>query len=333
MQTKLVLAGIISLMFFGSCETDHLLDMSGNLVPKTVDEDPDLPSALINGVQLHTEAYGPEDGTLLICLHGGPGADYRYLLNCKELADEGYRVVFFDQRGTGLSQRLPEEAYGDDVFEAMQLFYDDILGIITHFRTSPEQKVYILGHSWGGMLGTAFTAHYPDLVEGLVVCEPGGLVWEDIVTYITNSRAFSMWGELMNDATYMDQFLVAEPDDHIMLDYKFGILGANNEITGEDSGLPEGFWRSGAIANKVAFELADVGKPDLSDGIENFHIPVLFIYSELNEAYPDDWAQKIAAPFNEVELFKVPGVGHDMLTKQAGWLIAKPKIIEYLNGL
>ena len=38
-------------------------------------------------------------------LYGGPGNDYRYLLSLKALADD-YFVVFYDQRGTGLSPRV-----------------------------------------------------------------------------------------------------------------------------------------------------------------------------------------------------------------------------------
>lgn len=66
----------------------------GNLVPKTVDEDPNLPQINVNGTLLHAETYGNNDSAMVIFLHGGPGADYRNGLNAKGLANEGYFVVF-----------------------------------------------------------------------------------------------------------------------------------------------------------------------------------------------------------------------------------------------
>src|SRR6478735_5139425 len=78
----------------------------GNLVPLTVAEDPSLPAIDIAGTRLHSEAFGDPDGPVIMVLHGGPGSDYRGLLPLKALADDGYRVAFWDQRGCGLSERL-----------------------------------------------------------------------------------------------------------------------------------------------------------------------------------------------------------------------------------
>src|SRR3954454_4492848 len=77
----------------------------GNLVPRTVDEDPSLPAIDLAGTRFHAEAFGNPDAPVLIVLHGGPGSDYRPLLPLRALADDSYRVVFWDQRGAGLSAR------------------------------------------------------------------------------------------------------------------------------------------------------------------------------------------------------------------------------------
>ena len=77
----------------------------GNLVPRTVTEDPTLPQIPINGTRLHAEAFGDPAAPTVIALHGGPGGDYRGMLDLRALADDGYHVVFWDNRGAGLSQR------------------------------------------------------------------------------------------------------------------------------------------------------------------------------------------------------------------------------------
>ena len=92
------------------CEEQDLRE-PGNLVPKTVMEDLSLPSITVNDAKLHSEAFGNPYGTMIVVIHGGPGADYRGMLNCKDFVSNGYRVVFYDQRGSGLSQRFPLSSY------------------------------------------------------------------------------------------------------------------------------------------------------------------------------------------------------------------------------
>src|SRR5688500_337754 len=103
---KMMIAALAALAMT-SCTKERMLNEPGNLVPKTVDQDLSLPSINVNGAMLHSEAFGHPDSTIVVVIHGGPGSDYRDLLISKSLADEGYRVVFYDQRGSGLSQRFP----------------------------------------------------------------------------------------------------------------------------------------------------------------------------------------------------------------------------------
>ncbi|MDL1892501.1 alpha/beta hydrolase, partial [Sphingobacteriales bacterium CHB3] len=56
------------------------------MVPLTVDQDPSLPSISVNGTQLHAETYGNPNDPMIVVLHGGPGSDYRSLLNCSKFA-------------------------------------------------------------------------------------------------------------------------------------------------------------------------------------------------------------------------------------------------------
>ena len=328
----LILFGAILSFTIISCEK-HDLQEPGNLVPKTADEDPGIPSINVNGAILHSEAYGHPDSTLIVSIHGGPGSDYRYMLNCKDLANYGYRVVFYDQRGSGLSQRFDAGTYTSLGLGALDMVYDELSGVIAHYRTHPDQKVFLLGHSWGAMLATAYAGRYPDAIQGLAIQEPGGLKWEDVMEYMKNSRDFSIWGEFANNATYLDQFITGKESDHEILDYKFAMLaGTKNENTDTDA---ISFWRLGAVINSELSEIGMKYKPDFSEGISNFQIPVMFFYSELNKAYPDDWAMKISAVYNQVEICKVPGTGHDGIVsdKKAWEETTLPRLLTYFNSL
>jgi len=332
---------ILSLISF-SCSKERYIDGPGNLVPKTVDQDVTLPSISVNGARLHSEVFGPEDSTLIICIHGGPGGDYRYMLNCKTLATKGYRVVFYDQRGAGLSQRFPKSWYKSQGSDAInKIFYDELRSVIAHYKTSTSQKVILLGQSWGAMLATGYSGKYPTDVDGLIVAEPGGLKWDDVVDYVSESRSFKLWGETLNDATYIDQFMTGKEDQHEILDYKAGLIGSTNEIVGDvgaDLGNNAPSYvasRSGAVVNAASYELGQDTKPDFSTGINQFSKKVLFIYSSNNKAYPDSWATKISSAYTNKEIFKAQGVGHSGMLDQVNfWTTTmEPKIISYIQSL
>jgi proline iminopeptidase len=327
MNRKISIYLLILFGLFSSCKEDLLINESGNLVQKTVDEDSSLPSIKVNGAMLHAQAFGHPDSSLVIVLHGGPGSDYRYLLKCQDLANDGYRVVFYDQRGTGLSQRFAYNIYD------MQLQYDDLSAVIEHYRTSPNQKVFLLGHSWGAMLATAYIDEYPSRITGAILGEPGGFVWEDVETYIKKSRKFNIAGESFSDAIYSDQFITGKKDEHAVLDYKFSILTSTEEDgpIGNEGALPS--WRSGAVTFNAYLDLGERIEPNWTKHLSQYQTKVLFIYSQNNKAYGIEHAKKVSSAYPKVQLFETLSAGHDMFSFDTGWNNSRPTIINYLNEL
>lgn len=325
----LVLAIVISAVLITGCTKGKLISEEGNLVPETVEFDPSLPAVSINGTLLHAEAFGEPDSALLIVLHGGPGADYRSLLNCKAFASGGYRVIFYDQRGSGLSKRHPKNSY------SLQLMYDDLDGIIDHYRRSPNQKVFLLGHSWGAILATGFINKYPSAINGVILAEPGGLVYDDIQAYLKRARDISILSELFNDVSYPDQFITGKADEYAILDYKYALAaaadGAKGNPTGNEATPP--FWRFGKVVADAFTKIGEKEKPDFTTNLSRFNTKVLFAYSENNRAYGLSYATKVSGAFSNVQLFKVNGAGHDLLAFQTGWNNFYQVALSYLNSL
>lgn len=320
----LVMVGYLLMPVWSSCET-HEMNEPGLLVPRTVDEDNSLPSIFVNGTQLHAEAFGSPGDPMLVVLHGGPGGDYRYLLNCAAFANDGFFVVLYDQRGCGLSKR-----HGDDIY-TIQLFIDDLDAVIQYYKVDPSQKVFLLGHSWGAMLATAYVNQNPTAVSGLVLAEPGGLTWHDTKGYIGRWQKLDIFDETSNDFVYLDQFITG--DDHRVLDYKAALQSAASFTKGNKLGIEglEPFWRAGAVCNKASFEYGQKHGFDFTTNLSQYGTKVLFMYSELNKAYGADYAQKVASAFPNAELKEVTGSGHEFT--YFAWERFYPPAKNYLTSL
>ena len=243
---------------------------------------------------------------MVVAIHGGPGADYRSILNCKDFADDGYYVVFYDQRGSGLSERHEANVY------TMQIFIDDLNAVIDYYNTGQEQKVILMGHSWGAMLATAYVNQYPQQIAGLVLMEPGGFTWDQTFEYIGRTRALKLFSETVNDYMYLDQLITA--DQHNTLDYKDNLrMSASfSEGNGVGNAGPYPFWRNGAVCSSATMKFAEENSFDFTSNLSQYTNKILFAYSELNEAYGLEHAELVSAPFPNVQLAEINGTGHEI---------------------
>jgi proline iminopeptidase len=100
------------------------------------------------GSPLYWAKYGRAGSPKLLVLHGGPGADHRYLLPQMLYLGENYELFFYDQRGGGLSKsdaRIPV---------TWQTHVEDLGAVAEELGLDP---VSIVGYSWGAMLGLLYT--------------------------------------------------------------------------------------------------------------------------------------------------------------------------------
>lgn len=323
MKNLITLSIAIAALIATACEP-YEMGEPGRLVPLTVTEDSSLPSITVNGTQLHSEAFGNPNNPLIVAIHGGPGGDYRSILNLRNLVDDGYYVAFYDQRGCGLSQRHDKDMY------TVQLYLDDLDAVIDYYK-SPNQPVILAGHSWGAMIAAGYVDQNLDKVNGLILMEPGGLTWEDTEDYIERAVPLEFFTETINDALYMDQFITGS--DHEVLDYKTSLLVASDYAEGNKQGNtgPIPIWRSGSVCRTASIEYAMNNSFDFTTNLAQFDTPVLFAYGELNEAYGQSWAEKVSSPFTNVELVEVVNTGHEI--PYFGWDNIYPQIMNYLNTI
>ena len=256
--------------------------------------------------------------------HGGPGQDYKYLLPLKELSDE-YKVVFYDQRGTGLSPRVdPSEL-------TLQSSIEDLDRIINYY--SPNQKVNLLGHSWGAMLASGYLTQHPEKVQRIILAEPGFLTTEMSEIFNERTNGFKLEITLSNIALIGKIVLrglhLRGPDKDAVKDYIYG-----NLVTAEVDDHPMAgyfcnnqydstqldFWRLGmeAAQSIPKSQMDENGNMqlDLVSGVENFPDTVLFITGACNEFIGPDYQQMHLNHFPRHRMEVIENAGHNMFIDQ-----------------
>ena len=284
----------------------------GNLVPRTVAEDPALPAIEMNGSRFHVRTFGDPAHPVIVFLHGGPGSDHRAMLrlgesfNGRSLADD-YFLVFWDQRGTGLSKRHDKELLTREVY------LSDLHALID--RYAPGRSVILIGESWGGMFATYYINEYPQRVAGAVLIEPGPLDGATMERLKGDIAPFDLAAEWVNDFAWSSQFL--SPDDHARMDYERMLGAKDGQPRFHQSKVnPSPIWRFGAAANRYITEDGQnkngVFNYDFTTNLSAYTTPVLFIAGSMSEVLGASLQQEQVNRYPSASLEVVNGAGHDV---------------------
>jgi L-proline amide hydrolase len=102
--------------------------------------------------------------TPLVVVHGGPGCTHDYVLAIAALAESGRPVIHYDQVGGGRSTHLPDR--GAD-FWTVDLFLAELDNLLDGLGV--RDRYFLLGQSWGGMLGAEHALRRPAGLRALVI--------------------------------------------------------------------------------------------------------------------------------------------------------------------
>ncbi|HUG20933.1 alpha/beta fold hydrolase [Piscinibacter sp.] len=294
---------------------------TGFTVPDTVERDRSLPIVELNGYPFHAETFGDPDHPVVIVLHGGPGADYRYLYALKALASD-HLVVFYDQRGTGLSPRVPAEEI------TLQVFLDDLDAFVTAFGRG--RPVHLVGHSWGAMLASAYAGAHPDKVGKMVLAEPafldastmtvlGSSGWPGMAVLWGFAKAWiSQWFVRTNGDDYAR-------DDFFLLQVMPLMQGAGELCDGKLPPLEA--WRFGspnfkATLGRISNDPEWAATLDFRKGVDRFRGDTLFLVGECNKVVGAAHQAKHMEHFMSAKLEVVPSAGHFMFNDRPDYSVS-----------
>lgn len=121
----------------------------------------------INGVPQYVSIRARQaDTPLLLYLHGGPGdAALPLMMKYNKALEDRFTVVIWEQRGAGKSYYPFDGTVTiDDFLRDLHVLTERLL---SRFR---QESLYLVGHSWGSVLGLRFTVLHPALVRAYIGC-------------------------------------------------------------------------------------------------------------------------------------------------------------------
>ena len=114
---------------------------------------------------VHYEIGGPEDGPVVVLVHGFSVPYFIWDPTFEMLAQEGYRVLRYDLYGRGYSDR-PQLRYDLDLFDRQLRELLEVMGI--------KKCLAIFGLSMGGVIAANFSVLHPNKIDKLVLVDPAG---------------------------------------------------------------------------------------------------------------------------------------------------------------
>lgn len=280
-----------------------------------------LESVEIGGVEQTIYLRGHDrNNPVMLFVHGGPGVPEMGVARTFGLRlEEHFVVVHWDQRGAGnsCSPDVPDESL------RLEQYLSDTAELVNLLRSRfGVEKIYLVGHSWGSILGVLSAERHPELFHayvgmGQVVNMKRG---EDISYRFVLDRAQAEGNEkaLQELATIHPPYATTQEllDQRAWLSHYHGDVyegGGTSELVRGILFSPEysigkkiSFY--GCAINSVDQAWSDVQKIDFIRDVPRLDVPVYFFAGRHDYNTPfelvEEFSRTLDAPHNEIVWFE-----------------------------
>lgn len=155
----IILLLVVVLWIKSPGKADPIKNASGEILPSSISV---IEKVLIGGIEQYIIIRGADTTKpVMLFLHGGPGSpEVPFLNHFNRDIENDFIMVYWEQRGAGKS-------YSKDIpVETMNLeqFISDTRELSWYLlKRFDREKIYVMGHSWGTLLGLLTVNRYPDL--------------------------------------------------------------------------------------------------------------------------------------------------------------------------
>ena len=239
-----------------------------------------------DGHRLYLEECGNLGGTPALFLHGGPGSGIEPY-HRRFFDPVRYRVILFDQRGSGRSTPHASLEHNDT-----WRLVEDIERVREFFGID---RWLVFGGSWGSTLALAYAQTYPERVSALVVrgiflCRPDEIRW------------FYQHGASRLFPDYWEDFLAAVPEEKRdrMLEAYYELLTGDDELLRLKAAKAWSIWE-GRTATLLP-------NPSVVDHFSDAHVALSLARIECHYFMNDAFLEPDQLLRNAGRLADIPGV-------------------------
>ncbi len=259
----------------------------------------------LGGLNYHFLDEG--EGLPVVMVHGNPSWSFYYRNLVLALRDR-YRCIVPDHIGCGLSDKP-----GDDRYDyTLSRRVDDLEQLLEHLEI--REKITLVLHDWGGMIGMAYAVRYPERIRRLVILNTGAF-------HLPKVKQFPLALKICRD-TFIGSLLVRGFNAFSLAASYVGCK--RNPMSGELRHLyqlPYDSWQNRIATLRFVQDIplipGDRGYDlvtSIADGIDQFkNLPILICWGELDFVFDRHFLAQWEERFPEAEIHRFPDCGHYIL--------------------
>lgn len=255
-------------------------------------------SVAANGLRLHLLEWESRrtssDAPVVVILHGFTGHAWQAELPAQVLTDR-HRVIALDQRGHGDSDWAP-------VYGAVPMVAD-LIGVLDALAID---RVALVGHSMGGLVGTCAVALHPERFTHLVLGDIGPEPAPEGVARIRASVAERDVFTSVDDA-FAAQSALSPTANPIALRHRV----EHNLRTLPDGSLT---WKYDTALRDGSARYENYPTDEQWAFLAAIAVPMLILRGELSDILSSDIAARMLAANPHASLVTLPGSGHSIAT-------------------
>ncbi len=272
-----------------------------------------MPRVTANGLELEYETFGDPTDPPLVLIMGLSAQMTNWPEGfCNLLAEQGYRVIRFDNRDIGLSSYLDDlpptdlaAVLGGDYSTApyrLSDFADDTVGLLDALGIA---KAHIVGASMGGMIAQQLTIDHPDRVRSL--CSIMSTTGDRSVGQSTEAAM----AVLMRPAAEDRETVIANTVEGRKVIGSPGYPTSIEELTASATAAYDRAYHPAGVLRQMA---AVIASPDRTEDLRKVTVPTVVVHGADDPLVKVSGGEATAAAVPDASLLVIPGMGHDLPT-------------------
>lgn len=266
---------------------------------------------------------------VLVMIHGGPGMDMGYMVPDFGPLAARHRLLFYDQRGGGRSERLRD----DPALYTMARHVADLEALRRQFGLD---RMTLVAHSFGPAIAASYAMAHPEHVARMIFLGPVPPRAGDMATRYAAIIDSRLTPDERAELTKLEAAMV-HGGDPVQACRAYWAIAVKPRVARPElaSRVTGDFCSAGAEAIRSGMGVAgphteaSLGAWDFRPGLAAVTAPTLILHGEA-DAIPMDLVEEWVAAMPDARLVKIPGASHFPYVEQPD--LVWPVIEEFLGA-